>query len=96
MVQMGPFIQQCKVQCNRCDGEGTSVSQENKQYICKTCLGKKVSKQDVTLEVHIDKGMKENQKITFDGEADEMVRSSSSSSSFSYTFINFLRINSPE
>jgi len=71
VMQMGPFIQQARVECPTCDGEGVSISKENKKFICTKCHGKKVVKQEKILEVHIDKGMKENQKITFDGESDE-------------------------
>lgn len=38
---------------------------------CKTCLGKKVVRERKILEVHIDKGMKDGQRITFRGEGDQ-------------------------
>lgn len=38
---------------------------------CKKCEGKKVIKEVKILEVHVDKGMKHGQKITFGGEADQ-------------------------
>ncbi len=38
---------------------------------CKECEGRKVSKEVKVLEVHVDKGMKHGQKITFSGEADQ-------------------------
>lgn len=38
---------------------------------CKKCEGKKVVKEVKILEVHVDKGMKHGQKITFGGEADQ-------------------------
>lgn len=38
---------------------------------CKECDGRKVSKEVKVLEVHVDKGMKHGQKITFSGEADQ-------------------------
>jgi len=71
VIQMGPFIQQARVECSRCDGEGTALSNENKKFICKVCNGKKVVEQEKHLEVHIDKGMRDNQKVVFDGESDE-------------------------
>lgn len=38
---------------------------------CKTCQGKKVVRERKILEVHIDRGMKDGQKITFHGEGDQ-------------------------
>ena len=38
---------------------------------CKTCVGKKTVREQKILEVHVDKGMEDGQKITFSGEADE-------------------------
>uniref|UniRef100_A0A673GAV4 DnaJ homolog subfamily A member 2-like n=1 Tax=Sinocyclocheilus rhinocerous TaxID=307959 RepID=A0A673GAV4_9TELE len=38
---------------------------------CKECEGRKVCKEVKVLEVHVDKGMKHGQKITFSGEADQ-------------------------
>lgn len=38
---------------------------------CKECDGRKVCKEVKVLEVHVDKGMKHGQKITFSGEADQ-------------------------
>lgn len=38
---------------------------------CKQCEGRKVCKELKVLEVHVDKGMKHGQKITFSGEADQ-------------------------
>lgn len=43
----------------------------NEKDRCKKCEGKKVSKEVKILEVHVDKGMKHGQKITFGGEADQ-------------------------
>ncbi len=38
---------------------------------CKACQGKKTVREQKILEVHVDKGMEDGQKITFSGEADE-------------------------
>lgn len=38
---------------------------------CKTCHGKKTVKERKILEVHIDRGMKDGQKITFSREGDQ-------------------------
>ena len=47
---------------------GEVISEKDR---CKKCEGKKVSKEVKILEVHVDKGMKHGQKITFGGEADQ-------------------------
>lgn len=47
---------------------GEVISEKDR---CKKCEGKKVVKEVKILEVHVDKGMKQGQKITFGGEADQ-------------------------
>lgn len=67
--QISPvFIQQMQVKCPTCNGEGQVI---DKKYKCKKCNGKKVTSEKKTLDVHIDKGMKDRQRIVFEGEADE-------------------------
>ena len=46
----------------------------NEKDRCKTCKGKKVVQETKTLEVHVDKGMKDEQKITLHGQGDQLVR----------------------
>merc|ERR1712137_1089130 len=43
----------------------------NKNVICNTCKGKKTVKETKIIEVEIDRGMREGQKITFSGEGDQ-------------------------
>lgn len=43
----------------------------NEKDRCRKCEGHKVCKETKLLEVHVDKGMKHGQKITFTGEADQ-------------------------
>uniref|UniRef100_A0A665VEF4 DnaJ heat shock protein family (Hsp40) member A2b n=1 Tax=Echeneis naucrates TaxID=173247 RepID=A0A665VEF4_ECHNA len=43
----------------------------NEKDRCRKCEGHKVCKETKLLEVHVDKGMKHGQKITFSGEADQ-------------------------
>jgi len=66
--QLGPMVQQIQQQCTECNGEGEIINAKDR---CKTCHGKKVISERKVLEVHIDKGMKDNQTITFRGEADQ-------------------------
>mgnify|MGYP000028743075 FL=1 len=49
---------------------GETISEKDK---CSQCKGEKVVQEKKVLEVHVDKGMKHGQKITFAGEADEAV-----------------------
>ncbi|CAB4001186.1 dnaJ homolog subfamily A member 2-like [Paramuricea clavata] len=66
---IGPgMVQQMQSACNVCKGEGEMISQKDK---CTTCQGKKTVKENKVLEVYVDKGMKDHQKITFDGEGDQ-------------------------
>jgi len=67
--QLGPgMIQQMQVVCQDCSGKGETIKDEDR---CETCAGKKVVKDKKILEVHIEKGMREGQKITFAGESDQ-------------------------
>lgn len=44
----------------------------NERDRCQACLGRKVVQQTKLLEVAVDKGMKDEQRITFHGEGDQM------------------------
>uniref|UniRef100_A0A665VAP0 DnaJ heat shock protein family (Hsp40) member A2a n=1 Tax=Echeneis naucrates TaxID=173247 RepID=A0A665VAP0_ECHNA len=67
--QLAPgMVQQMQSVCTDCNGEGEVISEKDR---CKKCEGKKVVKEVKILEVHVDKGMKHSQKITFGGEADQ-------------------------
>jgi DnaJ homolog subfamily A member 2 len=66
--QIGFFSQQVQVECETCDGEGKIVRDK---YKCKECKGKKVVEESKKLEVFIDKGMKDGQRIVFEEESDE-------------------------
>ena len=66
--QMGPMLQQIQQPCNECDGTGEVINQKDR---CKQCSGKKVVSERKFLEVHIDKGMKNGETITFAGESDQ-------------------------
>ncbi|XP_062215083.1 dnaJ protein homolog [Phragmites australis] len=67
--QLGPsMIQQMQQPCNECKGTGESINEKDR---CPGCKGEKVIQEKKVLEVHVEKGMQQNQKITFPGEADE-------------------------
>jgi len=66
--QIGPMVQQLQQPCNDCSGSGEVINNKDK---CKHCSGKKTFQEKKILEVHIDKGMKDGQQITFPGESDE-------------------------
>ena len=66
--QMGPMIQQIQMACNECDGKGETISEKDR---CRTCSGKKVVNERKILEVFIDKGMTDGQKVVFSGESDQ-------------------------
>ncbi|MED6253898.1 DnaJ (Hsp40), subfamily A, member 4 [Ataeniobius toweri] len=67
--QLGPgMIQQIQSMCPDCQGQGEKFNSKDR---CKNCNGHKVERKKKILEVHIDKGMKDGQKITFHGEGDQ-------------------------
>lgn len=68
--QIGPgMVQQMQSSCTTCKGVGKSMNEKDK---CKSCKGSKVYKDRKVLEVNIEKGMSNGQKIKFSGEADEV------------------------
>ncbi|EGF82986.1 hypothetical protein BATDEDRAFT_15261 [Batrachochytrium dendrobatidis JAM81] len=68
MRQLGPMIQQMQQTCSECEGACEIIRDKDR---CKTCVGKKVATERKILEVFIDKGMQDGQKITFAGEGDQ-------------------------
>ena len=62
------MVQQVQRHCSACDGSGQAIKDKDR---CKTCNGKKVVPERKVLEVHIDKGMEDGQRITFNGESDQ-------------------------
>lgn len=62
------MYQQIHAQCRDCGATGERINQKDK---CKECNGKKTVHERKILEVHIDKGMVDGQKITFAGEGDQ-------------------------
>lgn len=66
LQSLGPMQVQQRVICPDCQGDKTVV--DNK---CTQCNGKKTVRESKQMEVHVEKGMKHGQKITFQGEADQ-------------------------
>jgi len=62
------MIQQMQTVCPDCHGKGDIIREKDR---CRQCMGKKVVRERKILEVHITKGMKDGQKITFSGEGDQ-------------------------
>eukprot|EP00759_Apiculatamorpha_spiralis_P008084 PhF_6_TR15061/c3_g1_i1/m.23666 len=68
--QLGPmFVQQMQVQCSNCNGRGFACKPEDR---CKGCDGKQVIKDKKIFEVHIEKGMKRGDHVSFPGEGDQI------------------------
>uniref|UniRef100_G1Q821 DnaJ heat shock protein family (Hsp40) member A1 n=1 Tax=Myotis lucifugus TaxID=59463 RepID=G1Q821_MYOLU len=61
-------VQQIQSVCMECQGHGERISSKERG---KSCNGRKIVREKKILEVHIDKGMKDGQKITFHGEGDQ-------------------------
>ncbi|CAI6348890.1 unnamed protein product [Macrosiphum euphorbiae] len=67
--QLGPgMIQQVQSMCSECRGQGERINPKDR---CRNCNGKKVTRERKILEVNVDKGMVDGQKITFNGEGDQ-------------------------
>jgi len=67
--QLGPsMIQQMQTVCQDCGGKGETIKEQDR---CDECKGKKVVKEKKVLEVHIEKGMRDEQKIQFSGMSNE-------------------------
>lgn len=62
------MAQKFQSRCPECNGEGKIIPEKDR---CESCLGRKVCNEIKILEVHVDKGMTENQKIYFRGEGDQ-------------------------
>ena len=61
IVQMGPMIQQSTSICHKCNGEGTFIDPRG---LCKYCSGEKVVIKKKIINLPIEKGLKNNKKIT--------------------------------
>ncbi|CUM53720.1 uncharacterized protein AC631_00740 [Debaryomyces fabryi] len=66
--QMGPMIQRFQTVCDVCQGSGDICDAKDR---CTACKGKKTQTERKILQVHIDPGMKDGQRIVFSGEGDQ-------------------------
>jgi len=67
-VRMGPgMVTQSQAVCGECDGKGEIIPPSSR---CKTCRGKKTSKEKKVIEITVDKGMPSDYKKVFYGEGD--------------------------
>merc|ERR1712214_114552 len=67
--QLGPgMMQQIQSMCGECQGQGERIDPKLR---CKKCNGRKVNRERKILEVSVEKGMEDGQKITFTSEGDQ-------------------------
>ncbi|KAF9578035.1 hypothetical protein BGW38_006395 [Lunasporangiospora selenospora] len=67
--QVGPgMMQQMQVTCPSCDGQGETMREKDR---CKKCKGAKVVNEKKVMEIFIEKGMRNGEKIPMKGEADQ-------------------------
>jgi len=67
MRQIGPgMVQQMQVACQDCSGSGEVIKDK-----CKKCKGRKVTSEKKVLDIFIEKGMVDGQKIVMKGEGDQ-------------------------
>jgi DnaJ-class molecular chaperone len=89
--QLAPgFVQQVQSVCQACRGKGEVIAEDDK---CKACTGERVTKDTVTLDVYIDRGMTHGTKVTFRGQADESVTTFFPFSSLLFYFLAHLRLS---
>lgn len=65
---MPGFVQKHEQICRSCQGQGEVINPKDR---CKTCNGKKTVRDRKILEVHVEKGMLDGQRIVFSGEGDQ-------------------------
>lgn len=66
--QTGFMIQQTQMPCDECHGTGEIIDSKDR---CPKCSGKHVVSDRKVLELVVEPGMRDNQRITFAGESDQ-------------------------
>ncbi|XP_073495606.1 dnaJ homolog subfamily A member 1-like [Phyllobates terribilis] len=66
--QMPGLMHTLQTTCSECHGEGECIRSRDR---CRDCSGRKVIREKKILTVHIDKGMKNRQKLIFHEEGDQ-------------------------
>ncbi|KOC61879.1 DnaJ like protein subfamily A member 1 [Habropoda laboriosa] len=67
--QLGPgMLQHLQTMCTECKGQGERINPRDR---CKNCGGRKTIRDRKILEVHVDPGMVDGQRIVFNGEGDQ-------------------------
>lgn len=70
LQHLGPNIaRQVQSRCTDCSGTGEIIPEKDR---CNSCQGSKTQKQEKTLEVEIEKGMRNGQKLVFHGEGNQV------------------------
>jgi len=67
-TQRGPMIQRMQMACDACHGSGEIINEKDK---CPKCRGNHVVSDKKILEVVVEPGMRDGQRITFAGESDQ-------------------------
>jgi len=67
--QLGPgMIQHMQSVCTECSGSGERLNAADR---CKGCNGKRITKDRKVVQIHVDKGMQDGEKIVLYGEGDQ-------------------------
>jgi len=70
IVQLAPgLVTHQEHICPECRGQGEIIKAADR---CSKCKGEKVVEESKVMEVHVDKGMRHNQKISFTGEGNQL------------------------
>lgn len=62
------MVQHIQTMCGDCRGQGERINPKDR---CKTCQGRKVNRDRKVLEVNVDPGRSDGDRITFHGEGDQ-------------------------
>ncbi|XP_072284700.1 dnaJ homolog subfamily A member 1-like [Pyxicephalus adspersus] len=68
LSQIPGMVHSIQTTCSECNGQGECIKSRDR---CRHCDGRKVVREKKILAVHIDKGMKNRQKVIFHSEGDQ-------------------------